>query len=259
MRSSLVLVLLLAGTAALNFGQVHAPRAGVARYADGTVRVIHGIDGNYIANDKGGVTAQRVAFSDAGGLVATGGRLKLLNADLEILEEVALDEESPLLNIDSDLNSAVAWLPHQHRLICWNGVGFSQTEVSDPINGTATWVSLPDAKHAELLTADQSGNAFSTTISLASGNIVAVQVLSSVVGSAYRLGSAVVSHIPDGLRIYLPDGTSVNIRLAVDDLIVERMAPNSLHLSSASGRGDWVLHLDKKGAHFWELPGRPGK
>lgn len=237
--------------------EVNAPKLGIARYADRTVFQINGLESNLLINNQLLSSADALSFSDAGGLVATGGEIQLMTPDGAVVGTYRSTEPAPVLNVDNALTTAIAWLPSLQELVRWNGEAFVATEISNAqLPGNVTSVQLTGATTARMLATDASQNVYAATVSLASGLVVSIDVLPGVTGPAFQQYTFVVSHDANGLHITAANGSVRTLPLAAPDLTVERMGTDWLHLSSTSG-ADWVLHLNPATLHLSQLP-QPG-
>ena len=109
---------------ALLQAQLNIPQVGAARYADGSVHQIHGVDANLMVDSRTLATADTVSFSDATGLIATNGLIRLLAANGAALGEYHSGEAAPILHSDATAQTAAVWLPSKHVLLHWNGSQF---------------------------------------------------------------------------------------------------------------------------------------
>lgn len=248
---SFVLVLCLACGAV---AEVNAPKLGVARYADRTVFQINGLEANVLVNSQLLSSADALSFSDAGGLVAIGGQIQLIRLGGALLGTYSSTEPAPVLNVDGDLTSAVAWLPSMKELVRWNGQSFVATQISNAqLPGRVTSVQLTSPSTARMLAADASGNVFAVSVSLTNGLVTSIDVLPGVKGPAFQQHAFVVSHDANGLHVSTANGPVRTLPLSAPDLTIERMASDWLHLASTTGE-DWVLHLSPATLHLSQLP-----
>jgi hypothetical protein len=249
-------IALLAGLAAGLCAQVSAPKLGLARYADRTVRRVYGLESNLLVDSELLSAADAVSFSDVGGLVSTGGRIQLITPDGVAVAEYDSREAAPVLNIDSGLTTAIAWLPSRDSIVYWNGTAFVGVAVfSGDLPGKVTSVQATGGGLAKLLANNASGDVFVVTVSLESGHVVSVDLLPGVKGPAFQQYSFVVSHDAGGLHVTAADGAVRTVPLAAPDLAFERMSSDWLHLSSRSTAQDWILHLNPVALHLSQLPG----
>ncbi|HEY3936826.1 MAG TPA: hypothetical protein VGL97_05325 [Bryobacteraceae bacterium] len=249
--------------AALLSAQVNSPRAGVARFADGTIRTVLGLPANLLVSATPLAYADFASFSDAGGLVSRNGLIRLLGPDGSPVAEYASGETAPLLNIDGPLSTTIAWLPSQHALLHWTGHSFSLTEVNiSSLGGEATSVQTFGSDQARLLVTHPNASVSAITLSLETGNVVSSDILPAAHGRAFAQHSFVVCENPQGLVVESPDGLSRTVPLSAaglpaGDLTIERMSSDWLHVSSASTGHDWVLFLNRTNLHLSVLPAPP--
>ena len=237
------------------FAQLSAPKLGMARYSDRTVHPIYGLESNVLVNDQLLSDADAISFSDLGGLVSIAGHIQLLNSSGAVVAQYNSGEQSPVLNIDGALATAVGWLPSRSSIVYWNGQSFVATEIArGDLPGTVTSVQLINSGSAKLLASDPAGNVFAVNISLGLGQITSVNLLPGVKGPAFLQYSFVVSHDADGLHIEASNGAVRTLPLAAESVTFERMGTDWVHIASAGTAQDWALHLNTTALHLSQLP-----
>lgn len=239
------------------FAQVSAaaPKLGMARYSDRTVHPIYGLESNLLVNEQLLSEADAISFSDSGGLVSIAGQIDLLNASGTVVAHYESGEQSPVLNIDGALATAVAWLPSRSSIVYWNGQSFTATEIArGDLPGQVTSVQLTNAASAKLLASDAAANVFEVNVSLALGQITSVNLRPGVKGPAFLQYSFVVSHDANGLHVEAPNGVVRTLPLAAANVTFERMGTDWVHIASAATAQDWALHLNATALHVSQLP-----
>lgn len=235
--------------------QVNAPQIGVARFPDHTLHRVFGIAANFIVGDPVLGSADAASFSNAGGLIAKNGQIQLLGTDLSVIAEYSSGESAPLLNIDGDLTTAIAWLPNLHALLRWDGHAFAVTQTADvSLLSHVTSVRVQNSSAASLLILEPGGTVSEAEISLDSGNLITLHLLPGVSGTAFEQHSFIVFHDQAGLEIASPTGIVRTIPLPANDITIERMSPDWLHLISADSHQNWILHLTSTVLQLFELP-----
>lgn len=239
--------------------QVATPKIGVARYADSSVRTVFGVSDNFIVSAQGLASADAVSFSDSGGLLSKSGHIQLIAPSGKILAEYDSGESMPILNVDGDLTSAIAWLPTQYALLHWNGKSFVTTNVNAPLFGRVTALRVSNSKTACLLLAEPNGVVSEAAISLDTGNLVGLNVLPGVAAPAFAQQGFVLFHDEHGLEIASGSGAPRTLPLPASDLTFERMSSDWLHLTSPATKQNWALHLTKTVLELSELPPPPAR
>ena len=247
---SFVLALLMASLPA----QVGTPKIGVARYADSSVRTVFGLSDNFIVSAQTLASADAASFSDSGGLLSKSGHIQLIAPSGKILAEYNSGEPMPVLNVDGDLTSAIAWLPTRYALVHWNGKSFVSTTVNARLLGSVTAVRAGNSKTARLLLAEPNGVVSEAAISLDTGDLVSLNVLPGIVPPAFVQHGFVLFHDEHGLEIASASGALRTVPLAASDLTFERMSSDWLHLASRSMKQNWALHLTNTILELSELP-----
>lgn len=235
--------------------QVSAPELGVVRYADSAVRPIYGVDANLVIGKPMVRTADAVSFSDLGGLIAVNGRIQLVSRGGAVLSEYDSHEQKPLLNIDGDLTTAVAYLPSRAALLHWSGTSFLLTQVGGAnFMGTPTSVQKQSPHSARLLATTSDGNVSEITISLDTNQPSSVKFLPGIHGSAFLDHGFVLFPDKQGLQVEAPDGSRRTIPVAAMDLVIARMSSDRLHLTSAGTKQSWLLHFNNTVLQLSEMP-----
>jgi len=252
----LVPSLLLMSLAALCLqGQVNSPKVGTARYPDGSFHNVQGLPANMIVADLPLDSAQAASFSDSGGLIAQDGVIRLLTPGFAVLAEFSAGEQ-PLVSIDGDLTSALAWLPAAHTLLHWNGAKFETFAISEAdLEGTVTDLQSAGAKQARLLVRHSDNTVSGVTVSLRTGNLVSSEPLPGVRGYAFGQGLFVVYAVEKELVVDNLNGYRRSLPFEASDFVAERMSNTWLHLYSPSLRQSWALHLTQADLQLSRLPG----
>ncbi len=250
----LALPLLLAGSIP---AQLSAPRIGVVRYANHTVRVVYGVPSNFVIADQMLDSADAISFSNSGGLVAKDGKIQIFaSGQSTALSEYTSADSAPVLNLDVELTTAVAWLPASHVLLHWTGQSFAATNViPGVITGAVSSLRLSGPDKVELLATQSGGEVLKVSISLQTGNPISSDVLPGVQGPAFLQSNFVVFHDDQGLEIESANGLRHTLPMPAADLAAERMSNDWLHISSASTKQDWALHLSNTALDLSALPG----
>ncbi len=238
--------------------QPKAPKPGIARYADGTVRQIYGLEANFAVGEQVSPASDAISFSDSGGLIAKAGHIQLVAVDGSIISAYDSGETSALLNVDGALTTAIAWLPGQHALVRWSGKSFILIEAHGiDSSGVVSSVRKASANIAKLLITGPSGDVCEATVSLETGELISLDSVPGIKGPAFQQHSFVISHDQQGLEIQSADGSVRMIPLSANDLTFERMSSDWVHVSSASSKQHWALHLTGDVLTLSELPALP--
>ncbi len=238
--------------------QVGAPKVGVARYSDNSVHAVFGVHDDFVISAQVIGSAEAISFSDSGGLLAKNGRIQLIGPSSALVAEYESGESTPVLNVDGDLTTAIAWLPERHALLHWNGKSFVLTDVASPLLGPVTSLRLENQATAQLLVTERGGIVSEATISLETGYLISLSVLPGVGGPAFRQHSFILFHDERGLEVASGSTVPRILPVSAADLTIERMSSDWLHLASASSKQNWILHLSNTALELSELPAAPG-
>jgi hypothetical protein len=235
--------------------QISTPEVGVVRCGDSTVRPIYGVEANLVLGKQMIRVADAVSFSDFGGLVAVNGHIQLIDHHGSVLSEYDSHDRNPVLNIDGDLTTAVAYLPSREALLYWSGKSFVLTQLPRGIfSGKVTSVQMHGRDWAKLLATSNGGDVSEVTISLDTSQPTLVKFLPGIQGPAFLHHASVVFHDKQGLEVEAPDGSRRTVYIAATNLVIERMSSDRLHVMSPSSEQSWVLHLNNTVLQLSEMP-----
>lgn len=235
--------------------QVSVPKVGTARYPDGSLHAVQGLPLNLIVADLPLDSVEAASFSDSGGFVSQNGALRLLASNFSVVAQYSAGEK-PLLSIDGELTTALAWFPNAHRLIHWNGSKFDELSVADgDIEGRVTAIQSAGPRQARLLVLHADDSVSAVTISLRNGNLVTSEALPGVRGYAFGQGFFVVYASDKELVVDNLRGYRRSIVIPAQDFVIDRMSSNWLHIFSPSLQQNWALHLTHVDLELSLLPG----
>jgi len=236
--------------------QLSSPRVGAVRYVDGSVYLLYGLPNNYVLGPRVLDGVDAASFSEGGGIVAQKGTLTLLGSDFSPIGTFEAGESKPLLGINDNPSTAIAWLPAVQKLVHWNGQAFVSVSVPDlSREGEISFVSKRDPKVAFLLLHSSSGSVSEVSISLQTGQVLSAATVVGVQGPSFQHRSSIVSLDYRDLVIATPsNGNTRRFPLNADDLRMEQASSDCLHISSPATRRNWVLHFHNGDFDVAELP-----
>jgi hypothetical protein len=253
MRSDIVRIILLTALAAgALHAQVHAPRIGAIRCSDGGVRAVYGLAGNFIVADHPFAMADAVSFSDRAGLIAAKGKIQLLGLDGDLVGEYKSREANPILNVDGDPSTAVAWLPSERAVLRWTGTDFRGFP-APAIEGRVASIRAAGADRVQLLILNDDGSASRATVALPAGDLVSLDTVPGVSGPVIREQNFLIFRDGKKLAIETSDGIQHTLRVP-SSVVIERMSSEWLHLSLAGKNRHWALHLAGSQPELFILP-----
>lgn len=256
-RKLLPLGLILGATSVIWAGSL-APRIGVVREPDGSIRPLLGLPANLIVGEPLSIDpALAAAFSDQAGLLLVNGRLELISLDGTVIGSYPTGDTNAILDIADGPDTALAWLPSAGKLVRWDGHRFMDSAFdASRLGGSIRAVRLLDSAHAELLVA-HADTLERIYISIADGLPVRSEPLPEAGESAFQTDSFLLFHDAYGLALSGPDGVIHTLPIPETDLVFEKSGKHWLHISSALAARQWMLHLDTHNPVLSELPHAP--
>jgi hypothetical protein len=238
------------------FAQISAPRIGIARYPDGSLHALRGLSANIIVSDLPVEPVDAASFSDRGGIVSHKGVLRLLNSELSTVAEYNAGPGKPLLSINDELTSALAWISSNNTLIHWDGSQFRSVTVTDPdLSGRVTDLQFSRNLEAQLTVVHADKTVSLLNVSLQDGSVLTWQLLPGVRGETFTQGSDFVYTTATELLVDNLRGSRRSLPLPAADLQIERMSNNWFNLYSPSQKQNWALHVTHADVSISQLPG----
>ncbi|HLH02233.1 MAG TPA: hypothetical protein VKX25_05655 [Bryobacteraceae bacterium] len=222
--------------------QVSAPNPGIVRVERSAVANVLGVPGNLLLVHSGFPSVDAIAFSNQVGLIATSGRIRLVQKDGKVLGEAAYAGSVPVLNIDAAAESAVAWLNSENAILRWRAGQFERVPVGEQA-GKITSISMGDSQTAHLLAANPDGTVSRIDISLPDGSVRNLAVLPGVHAPAYAIGSYILYADENGLAIESAGGVKRIVAAPAGSFTTERMSDNWVHLYFTRQKTHYALHL----------------
>ncbi len=242
--------------AALN-AQLGSPRPGFFHAPGRPVQTLYGIPGNLVPGPAPFGPVSAISFSDEGGLVAHNGRIELVRPDGRPIAAYESDEPLPLLNIDRDLSSAIAWLPQNHAALWFDRQSFVLAPIHDEaFIGTATSVWLETSHMAHFIVLHSDNTVSVVKVDLSNGEVVSSDFLPGVRGPAFAFGTSLLWTDEGGLHIEVSPGSENVLLFPPGPFTAARMSSGWIHLSSLSTGNQYALHLDAHEPTLSRIPGR---
>lgn len=243
-------------TAAYSTAQVKPPAIGIARLSDGSLRTLYGLPANVVVDSRSLGSFDAASFSDQAGLVAKGGRIQLVNTIFTAMGEYDSDEPQPLLNVDGDATSAVAWLPSSHSILHWNGESFVIQAVSGLDESLkATSVRVAGREIAQLLMTNPQGAVMEASVALESGNVTSVKWLPGIQGEAFWQGPNLLLKDEDGLAVMGANGVVRTVgTVTADGIDFQHISSSWVLVTSRSDSRMWAVHVSGQEIGMSEVP-----
>jgi hypothetical protein len=253
--------LLVAGAFALAFIAVAAPPvnpfAGIVREPDQTLRPVYGFSSNLVNGAalpvRDVVTA---SFASNAGLVLVPGSLEFVKIDGSVVGSYATKERHPVLGVAAgNLQTAVAWLPGEEKLVRWSGSQFSVFPLSSAqLPGLIVALQVNSIDGVDLWTRAQAAAIQHFRLSLHDGALSPLETITGVDPNIAIVNGSIVFADAGNLRIQSIGGVVRSLPFPFSDLTFESASDHWIHIVSTSARRQWMLYVDASGASISELP-----
>jgi hypothetical protein len=238
--------------AALLSAQITPPRIGFARFSDKTLHPVYGVNSNFIVGDALLTSVSAASFSNQFGIVAIPGHIQVLRSNLTVIADYESTDSAPVVGIEGDASTAVAWIPSRQTLLHWDGSALAPVKVL-ALDSPVISVRLKNAKTAEFLLA-QSGAVAKASISLDNGTIVGFRTVPAAQSPAIEQSSYTLWVHNGVLRIETANGIIQETPLFAVDVRLERISSDWVQIASRSSNQAWLLHLTTSALQLYELP-----
>src|ERR1700729_479425 len=111
--------LLIAATIVAAQSGIRPPQVGFAGNADGTLRPVYGVAGNFILGPSIAARVISQAFSGSIGLLKTESTLRAFNRQGQVLATTDAAEGPALFAFSPDGLTALAYVPSSNTLVQW--------------------------------------------------------------------------------------------------------------------------------------------
>ena len=204
--------------------RLSTPRIGEVRLSDGSIRRVVGSPGGFVLGSPLIRGALSASFSDKGGIVALANKLVILDHLVNPIGEEPV-EGPAIVNVSGDPTTAIAWIAKNSTLVFWSGTSFTSVTAQGVPNGNV-WAIRRSGNQAVLMVDEQQ-----VTVSAATGNLIDC-------------------HPVPGIR---PTAVAQATGQNIDDLTIEQMSDQYLHVFSRVDARTWVVTANGDG-RLWELP-----
>jgi hypothetical protein len=246
MQRLLIASLLVVASACAQPG-IRPPHLGFAGNADGTLRPVYGVAGNFILGPSiaGRVISQ--AFSGSIGLLKTESTLAAFNGQGQVLASVDAAEGPALFAFSPDGLTALAYVPSSNTLVEWTAGGFS-TEPFRPEPDVVVAIALSTSLEASLIVQRNDG--------VWEVGPVSQRALVGVTAPVLALASeGLVFSDANGFVLRNPNGTEVHIAAPLPARFsLQQMAGKWLQVSDLDTGRRFAVRVASGREGFYRLP-----
>ncbi len=202
-----LIALLMAASAA---AQIRAPRLGFAGAADGTLRPVYGVAGNFILGSPlaGHVVSQ--AFSGPLGLLKTDSTLAAFDGQGKVLATTAASAGPALFAFSPDGATAIAYIASSNTLMEWRA-GQLVTMPFRPEPEMVLAIAMPNALEASLIVQRNDG-IWEVQLPFTHPRVASQKALVGVTAPVLALASGeLVYSDANGIVLRKPNGSEIHI------------------------------------------------
>jgi hypothetical protein len=236
---------------------IHPPQIGFAAIADGSLRPVYGVAGNFILGSPVAANVLSEAFSGSIGLLKSDSTLTAFNAQAHVLGSINTAPGRALFAFTSDGATALAYLPSSDALIEWSAGKFAavpfrpETSAADVILAIA----LPNALEASLIVQRSTG-IWEVRLPFSRTRAASQQALTGVTGPVLALASGdLVYGDAQGIVLRKPDDSEVHIAAQLPaSFSLQQMDSGWIQLVDAAGARRFAIRITPGREAFYQLP-----
>lgn len=245
MRLLLIAAILVASAAGQS--AIRPPQLGFAGQADGTVRPVYGVAGNFIlgASVKSEVISQ--AFSGSLGLLKTAATLEVFDAQGRVLASMDAAAGPALFAFSADGVSALAYIANGKTLVEWRDGKFTTAPFRRE-SDTVVAIAMPNAFEAALII-DRNGGLWEL-------GATSLKALPNVTAPVLALASGeLLFSDASGMVLQKPDHSEVHIAGQLPaKYSLQQMDQGWVQLSDSESARRCAIRVSPGHEGFYQLP-----
>jgi hypothetical protein len=255
---SLIALSLVASAAA----QIRPPQLGFAGAADGTLRPVYGVAGNFIlgpsiAGQEGAGKVISQAFSGSLGLLKTDSTLAAFDGQGKMLATTDAAAGPALFAFSVDGVTALAYVESSNTLIEWSRGNFATVPFHPETSATemVVAIALPNALEASLIVQRNDG-IWEVRLPFTHARVVSQRALVGVTAPVLALASGeFVSSEANGIVLRKPDGTEVHVAGQLPaQFSLQQMDSAWVQLSDLATARRFAIRVTSGREAFYQLP-----
>jgi hypothetical protein len=238
---------------------IRPPQMGFAGAADGTLRPVFGVAGNFILGPSisgkpgaGKVISQ--AFSGSLGLLKTDSTLVVFNGQGQVLATTAAAAGPALFGFSPDGVTAIAYIASSNTLIEWSDDRFA-TVPFGPEPDIVLAIALPNAFEASLIV-QRNGEIWEVEFPLTRATVSSQKALAGVTAPVLALATGdLVFSDAKGIELRKPDGSEVHIGEKLPaKFSLQQMGSEWVQLTDLASARRFAVRVLSGHEGFYQLP-----
>jgi len=245
MKQLLIAAILVASAAAQP--AIRPPQMGFAGQADGTLRPVYGVAGNFILGPSVKAKVISQAFSGSLGLLKTAATLEAFDAQGRVLASMDTVAGPALFAFSADGVTALAYIETSDTLVEWRDGRFGAVQFR-PEPGPVVAIAMPNAFEAALIIA-RNGDLWELRAS-------SLKALPKVTAPVLVLASGgLLFKDTNGIVLRKPDNSEVHIAGQLPaKFSLEQMDQGWVQLSDVDGARRFAIRVSPGHEGFYQLP-----
>jgi hypothetical protein len=258
MRQLSAITLIVLSVVASAGAQIRPPQLGFSGAADGTLRPVYGVAGNFILGPPiaGKVISQ--AFSGSLGLLKTESTLAVFDGQGKVLATTDAAAGPASFAFSLDGATALAYVASSNTLVEWSGGKFATGPALHPETRaaeTVLGVALPNPLEAALIVQRDDG-IWEVRFPLARVRLVSQKALVGVTAPVLALGSGeLVYGDTNGIVLRKPDNSEVHVAAQLPaKFSLQQMDGEWVQLSDLATARRFAIRVASGREGFYQLP-----
>ncbi|HTW64486.1 MAG TPA: hypothetical protein VME17_07720 [Bryobacteraceae bacterium] len=233
---------------------IRPPQMGFAAAADGSLRPVYGVAGNFILGPAAAANVLSQAFSGSLGLLKTGSTLSAFDPQGHVLASIAVTDGPALFAFSPDGVTALAYVASSNTLIEWSGAKFS-TVPFQPEADNILSIALPNAFEAALIV-QRGDELWEVRLPLTHDQAASQQALPGLTAPVLALASGcLVFRDAGGIVLRQPDNSEVHIPAQLPaSFSFQQMSSDWIQLADAATARRFAIRITPGREGFYQLP-----
>jgi len=237
---------------------IRPPQLGFAGTADGTLRPIYGVAGNFILGRPVQDKVISEAFSGSVGFLKTETTLEAFGKQGQVLATTDAAKGPALFAFSLDGLAGLAYVPSSNKLVEWKAGQLVAHQVTTSFHselGTVVAVALPSAYEGSLIVQREDG-IWEVRFSLSPERVASQRALVGVTAPVVVLASGELVYSDEqGIVLRKPDNSEVHIAAHLPvKFSLQQMDAEWVQLSDLAISRHFAIRLASGREGFYELP-----
>jgi hypothetical protein len=251
---NLLITILVSGSILGAQSAIRPPQMGFAGQADGTLRPVYGVAGNFILGPPAAGKVVSQAFSGSLGLLKTAATLEAFDAQGRVFANMDAAAGPALFAFSEDGVTALAYIASSNTLVELRGRRFTTVPFRQEPD-TVVAIAMPNPFEAALII-DRNGSLWELRLQPGYARVTSQKALAGVTAPVLALSSGeLVFSDANGIVLRKPDNSEVHIAgQSPAKFSLQQMGNNWVQLSDSESARRFAIRVSPAHDGLYQLP-----